>query len=293
MIRTSFFMALVMSAAANSSLALSKDDGRRVMLMVYTPVNKIVELSAEGKVLWEHPVPSLAVMFERLPNGNVIYAYGGNPTGVQEVDRQHKVVWNYVAKCEQVLGFMRLKNGNVLLGEQGPCQAVEVNRRGEEVRVTPLFTNEKPAHRQLRGIRKLDNGHLLACHEADASVREYDASGKVVWEYTGVENVFSAMRLKNGNTLIGAGTTAAVIEVNPAKEIVWRFGPEDAPELGLNWITGIELRKNGNLVVGNFLRGKEGNGVHAFEVTRKKKVLWSFADHRLATLVTMARFFGG
>lgn len=279
-----------MSAAGPLAAAASNRDSRPVMLMIYTPVNKIVELSADGKLVWEHQVPSLAVMFERLPNGNVMYAYGGNPSGVQEVDRQHKVVWNYVAKCEQVLGFMRLKNGNVLLGEQGPCQAVEVNRKGEVVRVTPLFTNEKPAHRQLRGIRKLDNGNLLACHEADATVREYDVSGKVVWEYPGVENVFSAIRLKNGNTLIGAGTTASILEVTRAKEVVWRFGPDDAPELGMNWITGIEVLKNGNLVVANFLRGKEGKGVHAFEVTRKKKVLWTFADHSLATLATMGHY---
>src|ERR1051326_5197709 len=104
------------------------------MFMQYSPGNRIVELSADGQILWEHPLPSLAVMFEVLKNGNVVYAYGGNPTGVQEVDRQHKVVWNYEAKCEQVLGFSRLPNGNILIGEQGPCQAVEVNRKGELVR---------------------------------------------------------------------------------------------------------------------------------------------------------------
>ena len=77
------------------------------MFMQYSPGNKLIELSEDGQVLWEHPVPSLAVMFEVLKNGNVMYAYGGNPTGVQEVDRQHHVVWNYTAKCEQVLGVQQ------------------------------------------------------------------------------------------------------------------------------------------------------------------------------------------
>ena len=85
------------------------------MFMQYSPGNRIVELSVEGKILWEHPVPGLAVMFEVLKNGDVMYGYGGSPTGVQEVDRDHKVVWNYTAKCEQVLGFSRLPNGNVLV----------------------------------------------------------------------------------------------------------------------------------------------------------------------------------
>ena len=152
-----------------------------LMFMQYSPGNRIVEISEEGKLLWEHPIPSLAVMFEVLKNGNVVYAYGGNPTGVQEVDRQHNIVWNYTAKCEQVLGFSRLPNGNILVGEQGPCQAVEVNRKGEEVRTTALTTSEKPAHRQLRSIHRLKNGNLLACHEADATDREVDKDGKVVW----------------------------------------------------------------------------------------------------------------
>lgn len=259
------------------------------MLMVYSPRNRVVELSSEGQIVWEHPVPGLAVMFETLANGNVVYAYGGKTTGVQEVNRKHEEVWSYVARCEQVLGFSRLPNGNTLVGEQGPCQAVEVDRKGAEVRVTPLTTNEKPAHRQLRSIHRLPNGNLLACHEADATVREVDSAGKVVWEYPGVDNVFEAIRLKNGNTLIAAGTRRKVLEVDRNGRTVWEFGDADAPELGLTWITGIQIRKNGNLVVANFLRGKEGKGVHAFEVTRSKKVLWTFADHSMATLVTMAR----
>jgi outer membrane protein assembly factor BamB len=258
------------------------------MFMQYSPGNRLVELSEDGKILWEHPIPSLAVMFEILKNGNVMYAYGGNPTGVQEVDRQHHVVWNYTAQCEQVLGFSRLPNGNVLLGEQGPCQAVEVNRKGEVVRTVPLTTNEKPAHRQCRSIHKLRNGNILSCHEADSTVREVDPTGKVVWEYPNVVNVFEATRLKNGNTLIGCSAPARVIEVTPAGKTAWEFSANDAPELGLIWITGIQILKNGNLVVANFLRGNEGHGVHAFEVTRDKKVVWTFADHAMSTLVTMA-----
>jgi hypothetical protein len=258
------------------------------MMMQYAPGNKLIEVGTDGQALWEHPVPGLAVMFEMQKNGNVMYAYGGSVTGVQEVDRQHKVVWNYTAKCEQVLGFSQLANGNVLVGEQGPCQAVEVNRKGEEVHTTPLTTNERPAHRQLRSLHKLKNGNILSCHEADATVREVDPQGKVVWEYPHVENVFEAVRLKNGNTLIGSLTH--IIEVTKEGKTVWEFGAKDAPELGLNWVTGIQRLKNGDLVVANFLRGKEGMGVHAFEVTRDKKVVWTFADHKMSSLVTMVHY---
>ena len=286
------FTALMLLTACSPGQAQTQDapmlKRHHFMFMQYSPGNRIVELSTDGQILWEHPLPGLAVMFQELKNGDVVYAYGGSPTGVQEVDRQHKVVWNYNAKCEQVLGFSRLPNGNILVGEQGPCRAVEVNRKGEEVHVTPLTTFEKPAHRQLRSLHKLPNGNILSCHEADATVREVDPDGKIVWEYPNVTNVFEAIRLKNGNTLIGCGIQARIIEVTKAGITVWEFGAKDAPELGLNWICGIQILKNGNLVVGNFLRGKEGHGVHAFEVTRKKKVVWTFADYKMAELVTMA-----
>lgn len=283
-------LSLIIIGSGSFAQNATPEKHHHFMFMQYSPGNKIIELSAEGKVLWEHPTPGLAVMFKVLKNGNVMYGYGGSTSGVQEVDREHKIVWNYTAKCEQVLGFERLPNGNVLVGEQGPCQAVEVNRKGEEVHVTPLTTFEKPAHRQLRSLHKLKNGNILSCHEADATVREVTPDGKVVWEYGPVDSVFEATRLKNGNTLIGAGTQARIIEVTKDKKIVWEFGPKDAPELGLTWITGIHILKNGNLVAANFIRGNEGKGVHAFEVTRNKKVVWTFADHKLSTLVTMVEY---
>ena len=164
--------------------------------------NRLLELDAAGQVVWDHKPPSIAVIFEVLPNGHVLYAYGGKPTGVREVTRQGEEVWNYVSASPQVLG----------------CQ-----------------------------------------------------------------------RLPNGNTLISCGTQKRVIEVTPDKRIVWEFGPQDGPELNLTWISSIQQLKNGNLLVGNFLRGQEGKGAHAFEVTRDKKVVWKWADHSLIRSLTTVR----
>lgn len=254
--------------------------------------NRLVELDAEGKIVWEHKPPSICVIFQPLPNGNVLLGYGGNPTGVQEVNRAHEVVWNYVSSCPQVLGCERLSNGNTLIAEQGPCRAVEVNPKGEVVLITPLSTSEKPYHLQVRNIHKLPDGNILAAHEGEGAVREVDPQGKVVWEYTGVENAGDAQRLKNGHTLISCGTQKRVIEVERNGKIVWEFGAKDAPELNLVWVSSIQVLKNGNLLVGNFLRGHLGQGAHAFEVTRKKKVVWTFTDHDLVKSLTTVRAIG-
>ena len=251
--------------------------------------NRMLELDADGKVVWEHKPPSIAVIFEVLPNGNVLYAYGGNPTGAREVTRKGEEVWNYVSKCPQVLGCRRLPNGNTLLAEQGPAQAVEVSPKGEVLHVTPLHTNQEHFHLQVRNIHQLANGNILAAHEGEGAVREVDQTGKVVWEYTGVENAGDAQRLPNGNTLISCGTQKRVIEVTPDKQIAWEFSAKDAPELNITWVSSIQQLKNGNLLVGNFLRGQEGKGAHAFEVTRDKKVVWKWDDHSIIKSLTTVR----
>lgn len=262
----------------------------RIMFAEYGKgTNRLVEVSADGKLIWEHKFPSIAVIFSVLPNGNILYAYGGKPTGVQEINRQHEVVWNYESQCPQVLGCSRLPNGNTLVAEQGPCQAVEVNPKGEVVRITKLTTSVDGYHLQVRNIHQLANGNILAAHEGEGAIREVDPTGKIVWEHANVENTGDAMRLENGNTLISCGTQKRVIEVTPDHKVVWEFGVKDAPELNLTWISNIQRLKNGNLIVGNFLRGQEGKGVHAFEVTHDKKVVWKFADHEMLKSLTTVR----
>jgi len=251
--------------------------------------NRLVELDADGKVAWEYAFPGIAVIFQPLPDGHVLFAHGGTPTGVTEIDRDKKVVWKFVSQCPQVLGCERLPDGNTLVAEQGPCRAVEVDPAGKVLRTTPLTTTEKGYHLQVRNVHKLADGNILAAHEGEGAVREVNPAGKVVWEFTRVENTGEALRLANGNTLIAGATQKRLIEVTPAGEVVWEFTAADAPELNLTWVSSLQVLKNGNYVVGNFLRGQEGKGAHAFEVTRDKKVVWTFADHALARSITTVR----
>jgi hypothetical protein len=127
----------------------------------------------------------------------------------------------------------------------------------------------------------LPDGHVLAAHEGEGVVREVDANGRVVWEYKGVQDVFEALRLGSGNTLISCGAQARVIEVSPKGDLVWEFKASDVPDLNLVWVTSLQRLKNGNLVVGNFLRGHEAKGAHVFEVTQDKKVVWRYASHNV------------
>jgi len=283
---------LVLILSAITSLGISADAPVKHRLMFFeygSSPNRFVELDTDGKIVWTFKPLSLAVIFQVLPSGNILYGYGGKPTGVVEVNRKGETVWNYVSSCPQVLGCERLPNGNTLVAEQGPCRAVEVDPQGNIVHITRLKTSQEHYHLQVRNIHKLNNGNVLAAHEGDGAVREYDADSRVVWEYKGMENTFDALRLDAGNTLIAGGTQKRVIEVSPAGKVVWEFKAEDAPQLNLTWVGSLQVLANGNYLVGNFLRGQEGKGAHAFEVTRGKKIVWAFTDHEQFKAVTTVR----
>jgi hypothetical protein len=123
-------------------------------------------------------------------------------------------------------------------------------------------------------------------------VREYDASGRVVWDFDvpvacgerrrghGPEacgdQVYSAVRLASGNTLIGTGNGHGVLEVSPGREIVWQIGQRDLPGVVLAWVTQVERRPNGNTILVNCHAGPEQPQI--LEVTPDKQVVWSFRD---------------
>jgi hypothetical protein len=281
-------------AHPNSAMAQEKPEPvkHRIMMCEYSDARRrLVEVAADGALAWEHKFPAFAVSFRVTADNRVLFTDGGSPTRVQEVGRDHKVIFDYRPACEQVLACERLANGNTLLAEQGPCQAVEVDLKGQVVSTVKMTTSEKPAHHQVRCIHQLDDGHILACHEGEGVVREYDREGHTLWEYPKVKDVFEALRLPNGNTLIGCGTDKRIIEVTPEKKVVWELKASEVPELNLTWITSLQLLKNGNLVVANFLRGQEGKGAHAFEVTRDnaKRIVWKYADHALVRSITMVQ----
>ena len=86
------------------------------------------------------------------------------------------------------------------------------------------------------------------------------------------------MRLNNGNTLIATGNGHSVIEVTPQKRIVWELHQDDLPGIKLAWVTTLQALPNGNVILGNCHAGPDNPQL--FEVTRAKKVVWTFKDFK-------------
>jgi outer membrane protein assembly factor BamB len=278
--------------------AAEEPAGRRVLAADYS-TKRIAVLAPDGRVLWEHRIDDLHDL-HMLPDGHVLFQT--SMTRLLEVDpKTDKVVWEYDAQKSngnqgrpvQVHAFQRLPDGTTMIAESGPARIIEVDAGGRIIRQVKLKVDHPDPHRDTRLVRKLDDGHYLVCHEGDGTVREYDGGGKVVWEYPvpmfgkkpagghGPEAFgnacFGAVRLKNGNTLIATGNGHSLLEVTPDKRIVWEVHQDDLPGIKLAWVTTLQVLPNGNVIFGNCHAGKDDPQI--VEVTRDKKVVWTFRDN--------------
>jgi hypothetical protein len=260
---------------------------------------RVAVVGSGGKVEWDYPNKAECHDLTLLPNGNVLLATGR--ATVSEVSPDKKIVWSYEAKPKEgykgrveVHAFQRLDDGRTMVAESGNARLVEVDRDGKIVHTVPLTVDKPDPHRDTRMARKLENGNYLVCHEGDGKVREYDRAGKVVWSYAldlggrprspghgpeghGTE-VYGAIRLPDGNTVIAGGNNNRVLEVNPKGEVVWSIGHDELPGIRLAWVTTLHRLPNGNLIVGNCHAGPDNPQL--FEVTRDKKVVWTFKDFK-------------
>ncbi len=241
---------------------------------------KLFLVSAEGKVEWEYPAPNANDLWV-LPNGNLLFNTG---RGVKEVSRSRQVVFEYQSKSE-IYACQRLPDGNTFIGECSAGRLLEVKPSGEiakELRLLPA--GKDGGHLYMRNARRLANRHYLVAHYGEQVVREYDPQGKEVMEIPAVGGPHSVVRLPNGHTLIACGDRqggSRVFEVDAGGKTVWQVRGEELPGISLKFMAGLQRLPNGHTVMANWLgHGQFAQAAHVIEVTRDKRVVWTFADHQ-------------
>lgn len=259
---------------------------------------QLVRFDSAGRIVWTLADIGPVHRIQLLPNGHILTQDGW--TKLIELDADRRIVWEYDAQHSngnagqtlEVHAFQRLDDGRTMIVENGVGRIIEVDAEGRLVHELKYRVAQPHAHSDVRQAYKLPGGTYLVCHEKEGRVTEYSADGSIVWDYTvplfdkpparghGPEawgnQVFNARRLENGNTLICTGNGHAVIEVTPAKEIVWQLHQRDLPGVILAWTTTLEPQPNGNIVFGNCHAGPDNPQL--IEVTRDKQVVWTFKD---------------
>lgn len=242
-----------------------------------------VLFDADGKAVWKYDHPSRDGWV--LDSGNVLLALNKSKThphgAVVEVTREGKVVFTFEGTQSEVNTVQPLGKDRVLLTEAGDKpRLLEVNREGKVEVDVPLDAQTKDHHLQTRMARKLANGNYLVPQLLDKVVREYDAKGKVVWEAKTPNMPFTAIRLENGNTLAACTHGNLLVELDEKGKTVWELTNDDLDGKPIKDACGAQRLPNGNTVFTSY--ASKAKEVRLIEVTKEKKVVWTYTDARPA-----------
>jgi len=236
----------------------------------------------KGAIVWSDANPdakgeiSDAVL---MTNGNILFAH---QFGVTMITREKKVVWDYTAPPgAEIHTAQPIGNDKVLFIQNGnPAVLRVVNiTTGKTLTefVLPVGNSEK-VHPQFRHARLTEAGTVLVAHLDMQKVVEYDVNGAAVWSYS-IDGPWSAVRLKNGNTLI-ATSKKLIREVDRQGTTVWELKPEDLPDYKISNFQIATRLANGNTLLNNWANIKPGadradGPVQALEITSDKRVVWA------------------
>lgn len=240
---------------------------------------KVCVVSAEGKIEWEYSCNHPQDCW-RLPNGNYLFCH---ERGAIEMTLDKKIVWEYKSgEKTEVHGCQPLPDGNVLVVECGTCRLLEIAHDGKvakEIALTPPPVSVK-LHDQFRGVRRTKDGHYLVCRKGEHVVQELDSDGKSLREIKVPGDVHEAVLLPDGHLLVTCGDGHKVVELDPDEKVVWELNENELPGNPLRLMAGCQRLPSGNTIFCNYLgHGHLGEQSQFFEITRKKKIVWQFADH--------------
>ena len=232
-------------------------------------------------------------------HGNFVYYSNG---AVYRVPRKGGTPWNNPERVwapENVAGggvlcFDMTPEGSLVMAVNSTCEVVELDLRSRielarfSVDARDAEGKLPPPHGRLRCAHKTPSGtFLVACAGAE-TVREFDRAGQVVWSVKAPAFVFDAVRRPNGNTVVSHVT--GLTEYKPDGTACWTLKPEDVSDLHAANFTALQLRPNGNLVVGTWANGAaDASHAGAFEVTPEKKVVWSLASSTDVNMMSARR----
>ena len=220
-------------------------------LITFYGQNKVIELDASGKQIWEKTGLENPTASTGLTNGHrLISSLIGQ--SVVEYDDSGKEVWRKDGLPKHPLSVRRLENGNTLIACGESHRVVEIRPDGSTA--WEITINGWPMD-----VWRLDRGRTLVTLQNDTRVVELDRAGKVRWEIKDLKRPVAAQRLENGNTLVTEYGGGRVAERDRDGKIVWQH-------TGLQSPRSAERLSNGNTLI------VDRSGVR--EVDRQGKIIW-------------------
>jgi len=233
-----------------------------------------------------HPRDLQLVGGNRVLIGNVTgYSEYDIATGKQLVDVTNFAPANARTDTDEVTSVRRQPNGHTLvagisIGGSKGVVVLDVDPQGE-VRNKIVYPGN-----YVRFLRQTAAGtYLIVC---DTKICEGNSAGQFIWEAP-VEkfgHAWKAVRLPNGNTLASAGYGGFMVELDPAKNTVRKFGSKEQVPAAIksDFFASFQLLPNGDVVVCNWQGhgpGHGSSGVQLLEFDKAGAIVWQWSKAEL------------
>jgi outer membrane protein assembly factor BamB len=238
----------------------------------------IVIVDDEGKVEWRYPFKGECNDLSMLSDSTILFSYR---EGARLINLKKETLWEYKGKKgTEVQSASPVSKNRFLIVQNGtPAYAMEIDRKGRIRKKFELPTLAKHPHAQFRNIRKTNKGTYLVGYFKGDRVAEFNDKGEEIKRFSVKGNNFSSVRLPNGHTLVGCGDNHRMVELDKEGNEVWTLEENDIPNHPLRFVSAMQVRENGNIVVTNWGgHGHNGGQAQVFEITRDKKVVWEIND---------------
>jgi len=259
---------------------------KRHPFLYYGEGNNTLYVVNHGRVIWTYEFPKGGEIDDAwmLSNGHIVCTTMNH---CYEVTPDKKIVWSYDCPTNtQIHALQPVGLDQVMVVENGLPPHLYIldkkdNSRTLEHELPAISaTDQKTVHTQFRNCRVTAQGTYLLPFLKEGRIVEYDKDWTQIWTVD-AETPWSAVRLKNGNTLVPGDNHAYVHEINPKGEIVWSIEKTDLPDIQLRDVQTANRLANGNTVFCNRGGASKDNRfavVQLVEVTPDKKVVWALRD---------------
>lgn len=214
--------------------------------------NRVVLIDEGGRIVWQYGQFGVTgagdnelntpVQATYTPNRHVLITDQANNRIIDVSIATRTIVWQYGTTGVSGVGADQLnnpnsaellKNGHILISDQGNNRAIEVDR---DKNITATFTAGGTAS-IVAFASRLENGDTLLTDSGNSRIVEVDEDDAVVWQYFTNTDAASnasplptrAVRLASGDTLISDQFNDRVISVNRAGKLVASYGSLDVP----------------------------------------------------------------
>lgn len=274
---------LVWLAAGTAAFAQENAAGERLLMITSHAPDQVAVIDEKGETLWslgpedgvEHPQDAAVTK-----DGNLFFSVLTGAKMVRMSDK--KLLWSYTApEGTQNPVAQPLGDGLFLVGNEGPCQLLEINAQSEVKRL--IKVNDSPfqgVHGQFRFCRKTPDGTYLFPMINAGILREYDADGRQLRQFPVTGMPVAAIRLPraggngaapSGDTVAGCGS--AVEQYDAENRLVWRFDCVEDGRLKPALVTAVSRLKNGNTLIGYYHNDPACPDI--IEISPEKKIVWS------------------